>query len=132
MSICYYYDNEYTYLQLKTKIHFRLIESVNIDCNIKITQNNNIMEKILSKYCNGTIVGYNKKDSCYLFKRMSKSICKLFILISVNEYDLNKCYLTIIPKIGKDNDIKNFINRFIQIIELYNNSPFLRDELENK
>ena len=80
------------------------------------------MEKIISKFSNFTVFGYNKKDKYYWYKTMYNSKCIFYVTISILSIGLNTYKLIIIPTTLKENDINIFIDKINRTINLYNSS----------
>jgi hypothetical protein len=130
MSVCYFQINYNNHSTKIKKEKYRIVDISTITCNIDKNKVKTIMASILSKYCNIKIYGYNKLKEQYWCKNVKENVCSLFINISLQSYNFNKTVLILTPMIGKDKEIKEFIEKFKEGLQLYQGSSFVRQYLD--
>ena len=122
MSICFLpFNIKETSLKKPTK--YRLVTPINIFLCLSKKNAYDIISYLLSASFNLNAVGYNKNINEFWGKRTNKENCSLQFNLQINEVDINASYIIITPIVGTSNDIKQFINSFIQCISIYQKAP---------
>ena len=131
MSLCYYQENKTNFSQRIFEIN-ELIDVKILAFYININKLSEIMNGILSDFCNATVIGYKKQTNKFWCKIYDKNDCSLHIELEI----FNKCneytYVRFIPIIGTDSFVENFVSNFKESIQLYTTSSFIRGLLERK
>jgi hypothetical protein len=101
----------------------------NIDIQKEVM--NRIIINILSDFCSASVIGYNRNDNRFWCKMYNKNICVLHIEIEIIE-KLDKSDIKILPIIGTNILVENFVSNLRESIELYTSSSFIRASLEGR
>lgn len=126
MSVCYYQMSTNGFSEER----FRYIDVKLITFYININKLLNIIKGILSDFCNVNVFGYNKETNKYWCKIYDKKFCVLHIELEIIKKCNKTSYVKIIPLIGTDYLIKNFVSNFAEAIHLYTTSSFIKSCLE--
>jgi len=109
---------------------FRFIENILIKNLIDKYKLDNIINHILCE-CKFTVIGYEKFQDKYWCKRINNSKCELHFEIQVLNIDSSSSAVKIMPLVGTNDGIQNFINDFREYIQLYQSSNFVKHYLDN-
>ena len=90
---------------------------------------NRIISNILSDFCNASVIGYNQNTNKFWCKIYNKNVCVLQIEIEIIE-KLAKSDIKVVPIIGTNILVENFVSNLRESIELYSSSSFIRASLE--
>jgi len=132
MSICYYpaqYKPKFSNHKLE---RFRIINEIKLAYYLDNSILDKIMQRILTEFCESTVVGYNKYFDKYWCKKMNKGICEFHVelLIIFKGYEYTEIIIT--PLIGTNENIKKFVFDFHEAIQLYKTSNFIRDIMHGR
>jgi hypothetical protein len=131
MSICFYQNNNKLNLSPRTKEGFRLVNDTIINCCLKKYVIDKIIQDIFIDFCGASVIGYDRNQDKYLFKKYIKSDCILQLEIKVLSTieDNSDSQIIIKPIIGTDKEIKSFIYDFNESLQMYVTSNFIRSIL---
>ena len=115
----------------RRKRRLRVLETHHIHYNIDKSKICPIIEYIFSQTLGFKIFGYNKKEDNYWCKTMVRGDCSFFISISIESIVVGKSVVTITDKIGTKTEFKGFINKFMNAMRLYVESPIIGDYLDS-
>lgn len=101
-----------------------------IEFNINIIKLTKIMNSILTDFCEATVIGYEKIKNKYWCKNYHNKECSLHIELEIIYESIEYSTVKFVPVIGTENIIENFVSNFVESIELYRTSPFIRACLE--
>lgn len=130
MSVCYYkkninFDFNQRTLERNTCIDIKLMAFyINIDKLL------DVIKCILSDFCNANVIGYNKRTNKHWCKMYDKKYCSLHIELEIVKQNNELSFIKIIPIIGTNKLIEEFIANFKESIQLYNTSSFIRSCLK--
>lgn len=130
MSICFYQKENSQIISPRNVERYRFINIKTLYFYINKEKLTYIMDKILSEFCDITVIGYKRLHDTYWCKSYDSKFCQLHIEVEIINKDLDFCEVKIIPLIGTDKLIDNFISNFKESIELYTTSSFIRGYLE--
>jgi hypothetical protein len=99
----------------------------NVDIHKKIM--NRIIGNILSDFCKASVIGYNQNTNKFWCKTHNKNVCVLHIEIEIIE-KLAKSDIKVVPIVGTNILVENFVSNLRESIELYSSSSFIRASLE--
>ena len=132
MSLCYnQYNKENSFSQItlerKNLIDIKIMAfCINSD---KLTD---IIKYILSDFCDATVIGYEKITNKYWCKIYEHKLCSLHIELEILRHNNEISFVKMIPIIGTDSLIENFVSNFEESIQLYTTSSFIRGVLDRK
>jgi len=138
-NLCYKNQNNrfyFTYKNDKNSISKRRIEKFRcaniklIEFNINIIKLTKIMNSILTDFCEATVIGYEKRKNKYWCKNYHDKECSLHIELEIINESIEYSTIKFIPVIGRENIIEKFVSNFVESIELYGTSSFIRACLE--
>lgn len=129
MSICYFKSNNNNYFSQKplerNVRNLKKILNINLDVNIL----KDIIKGILSDFCRMSVIGYDKKYDKYWCKSYDNKFCVMHIELEIIGFS-NLSIIKIIPLIGNNILIDNFVSNFTESIQLYTTSSFIKACLE--
>jgi hypothetical protein len=99
----------------------------NIDIRKEIM--NRIIINILSDFCSASVIGYNRNTNRFWCKMYNKNVCVLHVEIEIIK-KLNKSDIKVLPIIGTNILVENFVSNLRESMELYISSSFIRASLE--
>ena len=111
---------------------FRFIEHINLICCIETSKLYEIIRKMLSEKCDMSVFGYERRKERFWFKNIqNKNYCNLHIEIELIK--INYCYsrIKIIPLVGMDRYIKEFILYIDKCLLLYQNYSNIMRYIKN-
>lgn len=130
-SLCFYkIINGKKHIFRKKMVNFQIVENTTIVYYLNKLKIDEIMQQILIDYCNATVLGYDKSEDKYWCKICNKSVCELYVKIKVTNTGNNLSEVEIIPLVGTNITIKNFIRDFDECIKLYQHSNFIKSMLD--
>ena len=124
------YSNNPNKIYKKIFKKYNLINIKVLELNINFTKLLNIINGILTDFCEATVIGYEKITNKYWCKIYNEKICSLHIELEIMYKDNNYSFVKIVPQIGTYTLIENFVSNFKESIELYRTSSFIRACLE--
>lgn len=130
MSVCYYEVRQNNKFPQRTMERYRSIDVKIMAFCININKFTDIIKSILSDFCNATVIGYDKRLNKYWCKIYEKKYCTLHIELEILNKDNEITFVKLVPLIGTDILIENFVSNFKESIELYNTSSFIKSCLE--
>lgn len=130
MSACFYPINFEDKSYLKKINKFRFMNYISLLYNIDSEKIIEIIRHILSKYCDISVIGYDKKYQKIWCKKYNKSICDLHIEIEIIYKDYELSQIKIIPLIGNDLNIKRFVSIISQFLKIYQKHNLLKNYFE--
>lgn len=132
MSVCYYPAHQKSNLSNYKLERFRIINEIRLTYCLDNSILDKIMQRILTEFCESTVVGYNKYFDKYWCKKMNKRICEFHVeLIKIYKgYDYTE--ISIVPLVGTNEDIKKFVFDFHEALQMYKTSNFIRDILNDR
>jgi len=130
MSVCYYKmaTND---ISIRSMDRYRYVDVKLIKFNININKLLGIVKGILTDFCEAKVIGYNKRTNKYWCKMYDKNYCRLYIELEILKHNDMLSFVNIIPLIGSDILIEEFVMNFKESIQLYRTSSFVRSCLEN-
>ena len=132
MSLCYYQvTKEYKFPQRSLE-RYRFIDIKMMAFCINIDKLTDIIKYILSDFCDATVIGYEKRTNKYWCKIYEKKSCSLHIELEILRHDNEISFVKMVPIIGTDSLIENFVSNFKESIQLYTTSSFIRGVLDRK
>lgn len=102
------------------KYRFSYIPKIAISCNINKTKLIDIIYYSLQKVSELTVFGFNKQYNEFWAKRIVKNNYLLHFTISIQSYGLENSNIVISPLVGNDKEIKMFVNKIKEFINLFN------------
>lgn len=130
MSVCYYQVNENKNLSPRSMERYRYIDIKFMAFYINFNKLTDIIKGILSDFCNANVIGYNKITNKYWCKMYEKRNCTLYLELEILKHNNELSFINIIPLIGTDILIEEFVSNFKESIQLYTTSSFIRSCLE--
>jgi len=147
MSVCCYQSNDVFYQKTNDRYGFIYLNDDNKMCkrkfkefkcidikifkfNINFTNLLNIINVILTDFCEASVIGYEKITNKYWCKNYDGKFCSLHMELEISYQELDTTIIKFIPVIGRENQIENFVSNFTESIELYRSSPFIRSCLD--
>jgi hypothetical protein len=118
MTACFYQIRMDNILSKKDD-NFRFIECIKLIYYIEKNKINEVIKYIMTYYCGIHILGYYKYCDKYWCKKKSKASCDLHIEIEVIKKGFNYSHIKIIPLVGNDKIINNFVKKFHEGLQLY-------------
>jgi len=109
----------------------RILETHHIYYNMEKTKIEQILKYILTQRCGFKVFGYNKFDDNYYCKTMKKCICTFFVNISIHSQGVGKSIVSIRENYGEKNVFKAFVDKFMDAMKLYVESPFVYEYLKD-
>ena len=129
MSVCYYESNT-AILSKRVGEKYRFIDIKVIAFYINSNKLVDIIKGILSDFCDATVIGYEKRTNKYWCKKYNNNYCTLHIELEIFNKNNIISLVKFIPLIGTDILIETFMSNFIESIQLYTTSSFIRSCLE--
>lgn len=125
MLACFYpYENKNI---LPIKNNYRFIEIIKLIYFINKYKIDYIIKHILTEFCNVSILGYETFTDKYCCKICNRSNCVLLhIELEIIYKNDNISEILIVPLIGNDIKIKNFVKKLNEAMQLYNTSSFVK------
>ena len=99
---------------------------------INIDKLTDIMPYILSDFCDATVIGYEKRTNKYWCKIYEKNYCSLHIELEILRHNKEISFVKMVPIMGTDSLVDNFVSNFTESIQLYTTSSFIRGVLDGK
>jgi len=107
-----------------------MLNCINIsNVNIQKEIMNRIISNILSDFCNASVIGYNRNTNRFWCKMYNKNVCVLHTEIEIIK-KLAKSDIKVLPIIGTNILVENFVSNLRESMELYISSSFIRASLE--
>jgi hypothetical protein len=88
-----------------------------------------IIQRILIDFCNIKVLGYDKLEDKYWCKKYEKASCLLYIKIQIHFISQDCSKISILPIIGKKDDINMFVYDFNDAVIMYKTSNFIKNLL---
>ena len=129
MSVCYY-KMETNGMSMKPVGEYRYIDAKLMAFYININKHLDIVKVILTDFCEAKVIGYNKKTNKHWCKMYDKNYCRLHLELEFLKHNDEVSFVNIIPLIGSNILIEEFITNFKESIQLYATSSFIRSCLE--
>jgi len=129
MSVCYYQTSTNNFSQRSLE-RYRFIDKKLMAFYINIDKLLDIIKCILFDFCNATVIGYEKKTNKYWCKIYENKYCTLHIELEILRHNNELSFVNVIPLIGTDKLIEEFVSNFKESIQLYTTSSFIRSCLE--
>ena len=124
------YKNDENSVSKRRIKKFRCVNIKLIEFNINTIKLTKIMNSILTDFCEATVIGYEKRKNKYWCKKYDDKECSLHIELEIIYESIEYSTVKFVPVIGTENIIENFVSNFVESIELYRTSPFIRACLE--
>ena len=129
MSVCYYQANQDNFSKRNFE-RYRFIDIKLMSFYINHDKLKDIIKNILSDFCDASVIGYEKRTNKYWFKIIDKKICTLHMELEIIKHTNDISFVQIIPLIGSDILIEDFVSNFKESIQLYTTSSFIRSWLD--
>jgi len=129
MSVCYYkmaINNN----SFRSKSEYRYVDAKLMVFYININKLLGIVKGILTDFCEAKVIGYNTTTNKYWCKMYDKNYCRLHVELEILKHNDELSFVNIIPLIGSNILIEEFIINFKESIQLYTTSSFIRSCLE--
>ena len=130
MSVCYYQMNKNNTFSPRSLERYRFIDTKLMTFYINIDKLLDIIKCILSDFCNADVIGYEKRTNKYWCKMYDKNNCTLHIELEILKHNNELSFIKLVPLIGTDKLIEEFVSNFKESIQLYTTSSFIRSCLE--
>jgi hypothetical protein len=127
MSICY---NTINIFSPRTPDKSKFIDVKIITFYINYKKLTDIIKKILTDFCDATVIGYEKITNKYWCKVYDKNYCSIHIELEIFKKCDKFSLVKFTPLIGSGSLIENFVSNFTESIQLYTTSSFIRACLE--
>jgi hypothetical protein len=98
---------------------YRYIKPLNLSCNVKIENLNEILQKGIKKFTEINIYGFNTRTNEYWLKNMNKYESKLYFKISIIKKEKFLSMIIITPIIGTNSDINILTMKIINLLKIY-------------
>jgi len=98
---------------------YRYIKPLNLSCNVKIENLNEILQKGIKKFTEINIYGFNTKTNEYWLKNMNKYESKLYFKITIIKKEKILSMIIITPIIGSNSDINILTIKIINLLKIY-------------
>jgi hypothetical protein len=98
---------------------YRYIKPLNLSCNVKIENLNEILQKGIKKFTEINIYGFNTKTNEYWLKNMNKYESKLYFKITIIKKEKFLSMIIITPIIGTNSDINILTMKIINLLKIY-------------
>jgi hypothetical protein len=128
MSLCIYPTHSTSNFELRSPDRFRGNE-IKLNCFVKKSELDKIIQHILIDFCNITVLGYDKNEDTYWCKNYDETSCILYIKIQINFNSFDSSEISILPITGDKNNIHMFIYDFNDAIQMYKTSNFIKSLL---
>ncbi len=130
MSLCIQPSNSNSYLYLRSPERIQTNEII-LNYRLDKSDLDSIIQRILIDFCNITVLGYDKHEDKYWCKKYNNLSCVLYIKIQIkfNSFDCSK--ISILPIIGKKDEIDMFVYDFNDSIIMYKTSNFIKNLLRD-
>lgn len=129
MSVCYYQMSPDGFSP-RSQERYRFINIKLMAFYINNDKLIHIIKGILYDFCNANVIGYEKRTNKYWCKMYDKKYCSLHIELEIMKHNDELTFIKLIPLIGTDNLIEDFVTNFKESIQLYTTSSFIRSCLE--
>ena len=130
MSVCYYQmKTNNNFSQRKTE-RYRFIDTKLMAFYINMDKLIDIIKGILSDFCNATVIGYEKITNKYWCKIYENKCCLLHVELEILKHNNELSFIKLVPLIGTDKLIEEFVSNFKESIQLYTTSSFIRSCLD--
>lgn len=129
MSVCYYQMTPNSFSP-RSQERYRFIDVKLMAFYINNDKLIDIIKGILSDFCNANVIGYEKRTNKYWCKMYEKKYCSLHIELEILKHNDELTFIKLIPLIGTDKLIEEFVTNFKESIQLYTTSSFIRSCLE--
>lgn len=130
MSVCYYQVGQNSNISQRTIERYRFIDVKIMAFYINMNKLTDIIKGILSDFCNATVIGYDKRLNKYWCKIYENKFCTLHVELEIFKHNNDLTFIKLIPLIGTDKLIEEFVLNFKESIQLYTTSSFIRSCLE--
>lgn len=130
MSVCYY-KMDTNNISIKSVERYRYVDVKLIKFNININKLLSIVKGILTDFCEAKVIGYNEKTNKYWCKMYDKNYCRLYIELEILKHNDDLSFVNLLPLVGSNILIEEFIINFKESIQLYKTSSFIRSYLES-
>ena len=125
MSISFYQTTPKLFSKIIEE-KYRIIDIKMISFYINHNKLSDIIKGILSEFCNAAVIGFDKRMNKYWCKMYDNNkYCTLHIELEIFNKDNIISVVKIIPLIGTDILIDNFVSNFTESIEVYTSSSCL-------
>lgn len=129
MSVCYY-KMDTNGMSMKSVGGYRYVDAKLMAFYININKLLGIVKGILTDFCEAKVIGYNKKTNKYWCKMYDKNYCRLHVELEILKHNDELSFVNLIPLVGSNILIEEFITNFKESIQLYTTSSFIRSCLE--
>ena len=129
MSISFYQTTPKLFSKIIEE-KYRIIDIKMISFYINHNKLSDIIKGILSEFCNAAVIGFDKRMNKYWCKMYDNNkYCTLNIELEIFNKDNIISVVKIIPLIGTDILIDNFVSNFTESIEVYTSSSCLEENI---
>lgn len=132
MSACYYEIAKQNNLARRNVEGYKLIDIRMMPFSINYNKLNNIIKNILTEFCDAKVIGYEKMTNKYWCKMYEDNFCSQHIELEILRHTNEITFVKLVPLIGTDSLIENFVLNFKESIQLYTTSSFIRGILDEK
>lgn len=109
------------------------MSSIELQYRIEKNEMDNIMQFILTNFCNSSVLGYNKHSDNFWCKKYDENIrCILHIEIHTKKKDIGQSEICVKPLIYNLTELQEFMSDFIDSIQIYKSSKFIRNLSRHK
>jgi len=130
MSVCFYQINFNNEISERNLEKYRFIDTKLMAFYINSDKLIDLIQGILSDFCNANVIGYNKETNKYWCKIYDKQYCSLHVELEILKYNNELTFINIVPLIGTDKLIEEFVSNFKESIQLYTTSSFIKSCLD--
>jgi hypothetical protein len=131
MSACLHPIN-FKNLTRSHKFRYRFLSKISIHCDIDKNKLSDIIQYTFTQKGHLSVFGYNTHSEEFWAKKITNNEFMLHFTLSINSLGYENSNIIVTPIIGSDKEIKNLVHEIKEIINLYENSNFIKHCIDEK
>jgi hypothetical protein len=108
------------------KFKYRFLSKISIHCDIDRNKLSDIIQFSFSQKGDLSVFGYNTTSQEFWAKKIIKDEFLLHFTLSINSLGYESSNIIVTPILGSDKEIKKLVHNIKDMINLYENSNFIK------
>ena len=113
-------------------LRYRIIPKISIFCDIDKNKLSDIIQFTLTQKGDFSVIGYNTHSEEFWAKKIVKDEFLLHFTLNIKREGYEKSNIIVHLIIGNDKEIKNLVSDIKEMINLYENSNFIKHCVDEK
>jgi hypothetical protein len=113
-------------------LRYRIIPKISICCDIDKNKLSDIIQFTFTQKGDFSVIGYNTHSEEFWAKKIVKDEFLLHFTLNIKREGYEKSNIIVKPIIGNDKEINNLVSHIKEMINLYENSNFIKHCVDEK